>query len=321
MRRMMFGTNVKRRPVQNWMGCAQILLTCAVVVASLAMPALATAQVAVIANGSPITELDIAQRTKLMASSGSKNVSRQAVVQELIDDRLKIAKARVYGMEVTDAEVDGAFDTMAQRQRISSQQFTQALEKSGISANAIKARIRAEMTWSQLVRGRYGSSLQVGDADIADAMKANNQAESSVAYVYTLYPIVVLIPNGSGAGVVDAKRQIAENLRSRFDSCGTGLSLARGLREVAVREPISKNAAELPEPFRELLAKLEVGRLSTPDVTAQGLQMFALCDKKESKADSPAKREVREKLYTSRYQTESKKFLDEIRKSAMIEYR
>jgi peptidyl-prolyl cis-trans isomerase SurA len=299
----------------------KLLLACTLVVASLAMPVLATAQVAVIANGSPITELDIAQRTKLMATSGTKNVSRNDVIKELIDDRLKIAKARTYGMEVSDAEIDGAFATMAQRQRISPEQFAQVLEKSGISANAIKARIRAEMTWSQLVRGRYSSSLQVGDADIADAMKSNNQAESTLTYTYTLYPIVIVIPSGSSAGVVDSKRQIAENLRSRFTSCGSGLPLARSLREVAVRDAISRNGAELPEAFRELLSKLEVGRLSTPDVTPQGLQMFALCEKKESKADSPAKREAREKLFTSRYQAESKKFLDEIRKSAMIEYK
>jgi peptidyl-prolyl cis-trans isomerase SurA len=307
-------TSVKPRPIQNWM-------VCAVIAASLFLPALATAQVAVIANGSPITELDIAQRTKLLASSGTKSVTRQTVIQELIDDRLKIAKARTYGMEVTEAEVDGAFDSMAQRQRISSPQFAQVLERSGISAGAIKARIRAEMTWNQLIRGRFNTTLQVGDADVAEAMKTTNEAENSVAYVYTLYPIVVLVPNGSGAGIIDGRRQIAENLRSRFESCSSGLALARGLRDVAVREPVSRNSSELPETFRELLAKLEVGRLSAPDVTPQGLQMFALCDKKESKSESPAKREVREKLFTSRYQTESKKFLEEIRKSAMIEYK
>jgi peptidyl-prolyl cis-trans isomerase SurA len=49
--------------------------------------------------------------------------------------------------------------------------------------------------------------------------------------------------------------------------------------------------------------------------------MFALCDKKESAAESPAKRELREQIYTSRYETEAKKFLEEIRKSAMIEYK
>ena len=116
----------------------------------------------------------------------------------------------------------------------------------------------------------------------------------------------------ASAGAIDAKRQIAENLRGRFDSCKTGLPLARGLRDVAVREPITKNSGDLPEPFRDLLAKLEVGRLSSPDVTPQGLQMYALCEKKESTADSQAKREIREKIFATRYETEAKKFLDEI---------
>ena len=49
--------------------------------------------------------------------------------------------------------------------------------------------------------------------------------------------------------------------------------------------------------------------------------MFALCDKKESKTDSPLKREVRQELFTKRFEAESKKFLDEIRKQAMIEYK
>jgi peptidyl-prolyl cis-trans isomerase SurA len=316
MDRAMAGMNVKRRPVRNFMASA-------IIAASLLAPAMASAQVVVIANGSPITELDIRQRTKLMTLSSKTKApaTREQAIKELIDDRLKIARARTYGLEVTDAEVDAAFENMARRQRISPQQFSQVLDNGGISAAAVKARLRAEMTWSQLVRGRYGSSLQVGDADVANVLKSNNQSENTVGYVYTLYPVTVIVPNGSSPAVIDARRQMAENLRGRFESCKAGLALARALRDVAVREPITKSSADLPEPFRDLLAKLEVGRLSSPDVTAQGLQMFALCDKKETTAESPAKRELREKIFSSRFEAESKKYLDEIRRAAMIEYK
>lgn len=293
----------------------------AIIAASLLAPAMASAQVVVIANGSPITELDIRQRAKLMTLSSKTTATREQAIQELIDDRLKIAKARSYGLEVTDADVDAAFNTMATRQRISPQQFAQVLDNGGISANAVKARLRAEMTWSQLVRARYGSSLQVGDADVANVLRSSNQSENTVGYVYTLYPVTVIVPNGSSPAVIDGKRQMAENLRGRFNSCKTGLALARSLRDVAVREPVTKSSADLPEPFRDLLAKLEVGRLSSPDVTPQGLQMFALCDKKETTAESPAKRELREKIFSSRFEAESKKYLEEIRRQAMIEYK
>jgi peptidyl-prolyl cis-trans isomerase SurA len=279
-------------------------------------------QVVVIANGSPITEYDIQQRMKLDASATHKGATRQQVIDDLIDDRLKIAKARVYGLEVGDAEVNSAFEGMATRQHITIQQFTQVLERAGISPNTVKARIRAELTWQQLVRGKFGSSLQVGDSDIANALKGRNESETKdVGYIYTLYPVTVVVPRGSNEATISAKRSIADNLRTRFVSCNEGLAMARALRDVAVREPITRSSADLTTQLREILGNIEVGHLTAPEVTAQGLQMFAVCNKKETTSESPLRREVREQLYTKRFESESKKFLDEIRKSAMIEYK
>jgi peptidyl-prolyl cis-trans isomerase SurA len=292
--------------------------TGAMIAIVLACPA--TAQVVVTANGSPITEYDIQQRIKLEASA--KPSSRQQVIEDLIDDRLKIAKAKVYGLEVGDSEVNTAFEGMATRQHVTVQQFTQVLERAGISPNTVKARIRAELTWQQLIRGKFGSSLQVGESDIANALKSRNEGETpAVGYIYTLYPVTIVVPRGSSEATISAKRSIADNLRTRFVSCNEGLAMARALRDVAVREPITRSSADLSAQLRELLGKIEVGHLTAPETTPQGLQMFAVCNKKETTAESPLRREVREQLFTKRYESESKRFLDEIRKSAMIEYK
>ena len=304
------GMRLKLRPIHCW-------LVAAVFTAVLAAPA--SAQVVVVANGSPITELDIQQRSKLMASSTHKSSTRQEVINELIDDRIKIAKAKVYGREASESEVDAAFENMARRQRITPQQFGQMLDRAGISPNAIKARMRAEIVWNQLVRGKFQSSLQIGESDVANALKARNEAETKAGYTYTLYPITLVAERGEGG--LDARRREAENLRGRFTSCGEGLPMVRALRNVAVREPVRRSSSELPAQLRDLLGGMEVGRLTTPEVTPQGLQMFALCEKKESTSDSPVKREVREDLFNKRFETEGKKFLDEIRKQAMIEYK
>jgi peptidyl-prolyl cis-trans isomerase SurA len=286
------------------------------------LPTPGRAQVVVVANGSPITELDIQQRTKLIASSTQKTPTRQEVIQELIDDRIKIAKARVYGLEVSDRDVDSAFESMASRQHITPAQFAQVLERNGIAPAAVKARVRAELTWNQLVRGKFGSSLQISETDIADAMKDSKDANAQVtAYNYTLYPVTVLVPRGSSPGVVQAKRQEAENLRGRFTACNQGLALARSLRDIAVREPVSRSSADLPPQLRDMLGSMEVGHLTAPEVTPQGLQMFAVCAKRESTTESPAKKQAREQLFNKRFEAESKKYLEEIRKQAMIEYK
>jgi peptidyl-prolyl cis-trans isomerase SurA len=298
------------------------LAACAVMAAVLGLPVAARAQVVVVANGSPITELDIQQRTKLIATSTKKPTTRQEVINELIDDRLKIGKAKVYGLEVSDAEVDEAFGNMARRQNITSDQFAQVLEKNGIAPGTIKARIRAELTWNQLVRGKYQSSLQIGDNDIASAMRARNESDSPTAgYIYTLYPITIVAPRNAPEAAQQEKRRLSDELRAQFGNCNTGLALARRMRDVAVREPINRSSGDLAPALRDLLGGMQVGQLTTPEATAQGLQMFALCGKKESNAESPLKKELREQIYTQRFEAEGKKFMDEIRKQAMIEYK
>ena len=54
----------------------------------------AQAQVVAIVNGEPITALDIRQRTRLIQLSTQKTPSRQEVLDELIDDKLKVQLAQ-----------------------------------------------------------------------------------------------------------------------------------------------------------------------------------------------------------------------------------
>ena len=302
-------------------GLRNSLAAAVLTLCGLMLPAVATAQVVVVANGSPITELDIAQRSKLMAASTHKTPARQEVIQDLIDDRIKIAKAKMYTIDITDADVDNTFQTMASRQHLSPQQFSEVLMRSGIYPQTLKARIRAELAWNQLIRGKFSASLEINDVDVTKAMMESHEASTGVGYIYTLYPVIVLAPRGSSEGFLKSKLQEATELRNRFVSCAQGLAMARGMRDVAVREPVTRSSADLPEQFRQLLGSMELGHLTTPEPTNQGLQMFALCNKRESNSDTPAKKQAREQIFATRFEIESKKYLEEIRKQAMIEYK
>ena len=50
--------------------------------------------------------------------------------------------------------------------RTTADQLTQMLAKSGVNASTLKSRIRADIAWQQLVRGRYQASLQIGEKDL-----------------------------------------------------------------------------------------------------------------------------------------------------------
>ena len=185
--------------------------------------------------------------------------------------------------------------------------------------NTLKARLKADMTWNQMVRGKFGQQLNPSEKDIFDAEMKSDQKESGVEY--TLHPITFVVPRGSPANVLEARKREADALRQRFQACNTGLPFARALREVVVRAPIRRNSADLSPALREVLAKVDVGKVTPPEITEGGVEVFALCEKKETNSDSPTKRKVRDEIFQRRFTTRAERYLKELRAQAMIEYK
>jgi peptidyl-prolyl cis-trans isomerase SurA len=277
-------------------------------------------QIVVIVNGEPITALDVDQRSKLSQLSTHKVPPRQEVLDELINERLKLREAKKFGLDVSASEVDTAYASMAGRMRFTADQLTQQLAKSGVNVSTLKARIKADIAWSQIVRGRYQASLQIGEKDILSAMET--KSDDSVGYDYTMRPILFLVPAGSAETLIEGRKREAEALRGRFQGCEEGITFARALKDVAVREQVIRSSADIPAELRKVLEGIEVGRLTPPEVTKFGVEMFAICAKKESTADnSPGKRQAKENLMAKRYEQRSKQYLQELRRGAMLEYK
>ena len=300
----------------------KILLLLAFAFAAAALPARAQ-QVVVMVNGDPITSFDIDQRTRLNQLTTQKTPTRQAVVDELIEEKLKLQLLKRFSIEGMDKDVDSAFANMARRARLTPQQMGEQLARSGVTVSNLKSRIKAEITWNQVVRGRYQSSFQFSEKDImAKWQESNPDAKPAVGYDYTLRPILFVVPRGSPSSLTEARRKEAEALRARFVNCQDGIRMARGMRDVAVRGSTTRTSADLPAPLREILDKTEVGRLTAPEVTQDGVEVYALCRREQSSADnSPEKRKAREELVAAQFKIKAEAFMKELRSQAMIEYR
>jgi peptidyl-prolyl cis-trans isomerase SurA len=279
--------------------------------------------VAVMVNGEPITAYDIDQRNKLNVLS-HKAATRQQVIDELIDEKVKIKEAKKFGVDPTASDIDSAFAQMSSRMRTTPDALTKMLEAQGIRSETLKARLRADMVWGSLVRGRFKESLQVGEKDVAAAVEVNADEKDkpqTESFEYQMRPIVLIVPRGAAPAAVDLRRKEAETLRARVQSCDEATALFKSMQNAAIREPVSKTSADLPAPLRDVLDKTPIGHLTAPEVTKQGVEMVALCARKPTTIDTPKKREIREKMFADKFEKKSKAYLEEIRKAAMIEYR
>ena len=300
-----------------------LIAGCAVALAVLAggVSPLQAQSVAVMVNGEPITNYDVEQRTKLNFLTTRKQMARQEVIDELINEKVKIKEAKRFGVDPSASDIDQAFAGMGSRMRLSVDQLAKTLESQGVRPETLKARLKADMVWTSLVRGRYKESLQVGEKDVAAAAQEGDEASQAEAFEYKMQPIVLIVPRGSAPAAVDLRRKEAESLRERVQTCEQANSYFKSMQNAAIREAVTKTSADIPGPLRELLNKTPIGHLTPPEVTKQGVEMVALCDRKPTKVDTPKKREIREKMYAQKYEAKSKAYLNDIRKAAMIEYR
>lgn len=271
-------------------------------------------------NGEPITSYDVDQRARFIQISTHKTASRQEVLDELINEKLKVQILRRYKLDITDKEVEAAYASMGRNMRMTPQQLTQALAQANVDANTLKARIRSDLAWQQIVRGKFQQSLQVRDKDVLDALakRKGEDKEDSTGFEYVLRPILFMVPNRTESQIEGRKRE-AEALRARFNNCDEGLPFARALRNVVVRDQVKRTSADLPPPLRKILDETTVGRLTNPEVTQQGVEVFALCARNQTTIETAAKRQIREELFAEKFKAQSERYIQELRRGAMIE--
>ena len=280
----------------------------------------AHAQVVAIVGGEPITEVDIAQRSRLIELSVQKKPPRQEVLDELIDDKLKVQLSKRYLAEVPKREIESAYANIARRAGMTVAQFAKMTAQSGITPEALKARIHADYVWTQIVRGKFQGSLQVGDKEVEVKMQAANKEEPA-NFEFKLRPVLFLVARGASPAAFEARKKDAEALRARFQSCDEGVRIAMSLPDVAVREIITRQSVDIGQQQRDVLNNTAIGHLTPPDITPQGVEVFAVCSKTPASGESPAKRKARDEMFNERYQALSKKFLKELRSQALIEYK
>jgi peptidyl-prolyl cis-trans isomerase SurA len=313
----------------------RLLIAAAGVTAFAATPAPALAQnVVLIVNGEVITNYDIEQRGKFNTLASHKSQPRQEIIEELIDDKLKAQYARRYKIDLGDKDVEAQYADMAKRMHQTADQLTQVLAQSGINSKTLKAKILADMSWQYIVRGKFQTSFNFNDSavskeieeqkkkDLENQKKSDagdaKKGDAEVGYDYTLRPILFLVPRGNTA-LMEARRKDAEALRAQFANCETGLPAARARRDVIIRDMITKNSSDVVPAVREILNKTELGHLTPPEATADGVQLFAVCERKETTTETPEKRNAMNRLVSKEFDSKSKALLRELRRQAMIE--
>jgi peptidyl-prolyl cis-trans isomerase SurA len=287
-------------------------------------PAGARAQAIVaVVNGAPISSRDVDSRSALLKLS-HQDLDKKMVLESLIEERLKMMEARRVDLLPDDDEVNEAFTNIARNMKMSPEQLTQGLSTRGVPASTLKARLRADLGWNRFVREKFRATTPIQDQDVVAALsKKTDQEKAKVekTETYRVASVILVMPKNAPAALVAQRKAEASALRGKFKSCTEGIAYARTLRDVAVKPIISRTTSGLSGAVREILDKTPEGTLTDPEEGDEGIEMFAVCEKKTETGSMAMQAAVREELTTSGMEVQARKYISDLRARAVIEYR
>lgn len=317
----------------RWRACRRRVATRATAVAVAALAAFGTLaalpspaaaqQILVMVQGQPITSFDVAQRIKLAQLTERRSPNQKQALEELIDERLKIVTAERFGITADKEELDKMFARMGTRTGRTPEQLTAALAQSGLDARMLKEKMRADYVWNNYVRGRFSSAATVRDSDVFAALESKGEdlTRAQRTTEYTVRQIVLVVSRTASPAERSQRIAEANSLRKSFTDCEAGIATARAMRETVIRDPVIRTSADMSAPVRKVMDDTPIGQLTAPEVTRVGVEMVAVCGRREVVGESTQKREIRAELETKQFDALSQRLLADARKSVMIQYR
>jgi peptidyl-prolyl cis-trans isomerase SurA len=272
------------------------------------------ANVKVTVNGTPITDVQIAQRVKLFAIEGNKTGQRGAT-EQLIDEAIQMQEAKRLGIEVSGAQIDEGIMQIARNTKLSRDRLIQMLQQSGVNIDTLRDRLEAAIAWNGVTQAAIMPQVQI--SDLALDQQAASKVAAYQSFDYILKEIIFVAPGGQGASARTAQ---ANRYRSSFAGCDSAVELSLGYTDAAVIDVGRRHATQLPEAIAKELAGLNAGGITKPRVVETGVSMLAVCQKTQAEDLTFIKGDLRAEVGSDALKGQVEAYLADLRKRAKIIY-
>ena len=243
-------------------------------------------RIVAIVDGDVITNDDVESRTRLFAMSTGLAMApdvidrlRPQIVNQLVDERLRIHAARDQKVIVSDRDIGTAIREIEQRNNMPAGMLRQRLAAAGVSQRTLVDQIRAQLGWGQLMRGLLGDKLNVTAAEADEQLRLRSTQSGHQEYRIG----EIFVPIDNPANTADAQRfaeTVIQKLRSgaSFALVAAQFSQNQSALDGGERGWIQTNQMD-PE-VAALVTNMPVGAIGNPVKVAGGFSIVALHGKR-----------------------------------------
>ena len=243
---------------------------------------------------------------------------RKKAMDELIEERLKFQEAKRLTITSADDEVEKAFKSIADKNKMTPQQFMEFIKSQGSDAAVMKARFKAQMTWREVVRRRFGHMISFNTRDI-EQFVANSKQGQQDSVELQLQKITLSTPGKLDQKIMAQRFEEAESLRRKFTGCKETVNLTKGITHAKFEDLSYKSPSSIAEPERSKLLAASDGDMLPGSFTASGVELYAVCGRRTVKIDEQKRQQVENELQSKEFERMASRLLADLKKDALIE--
>jgi len=145
-------------------------------------------KIAILVNDNVITNYDIEQRIKMFAILNQINVTPEnsnsitnSIVNELIDNLLKIEKIKEYNISVKNSDIERLENQYFRKIGISKDKIFELMEFNDVDTNQFYQMLYNDIAWQTLISKLYYRITSVSDEEIEDLLNQDPQISREIA--------------------------------------------------------------------------------------------------------------------------------------------
>jgi peptidyl-prolyl cis-trans isomerase SurA len=270
-----------------------------------------------------VTNLQKSMLDQLREEGNAASVAkyRKQAQEELIEERLKVQAAKKLGIEVSDDEVNSIVKGLADRNKMTLDQFGQHMKGMGVDISTLVDRFRAHKAWRDLIARRYAAQISITQRDIDRAISSTSLDAGDDTAELQLQKITLTLPSKIDQAGLAKRYSEAEGLRRKFRNCATMPELSKGVTDAKFTDLKFVKPGAIAEPTRTMLLGAKDGVMLPPATTASGVEIYAVCGRRAVVGNEAERTKAMQDLQSKELEVLARRHMRNLRQEADIEYR
>lgn len=268
-------------------------------------------EVAVEVNDQIITNYEISQRILMLQTFGAKNISKNDVINSLIDERLFSYSGNELEVLPNESDVEIGLDNFAKRGNLNKPELLKYLASKNIDEDTLRAYVEAGLTRRKVIQKKFINNIDISQRDVdsaydLDEILSKNKS-NEIEYISLTF---------SNPLKYDKQLKIFNKIRSNVDNCLDLQSKKNKFDDVNLKIH-KENENNLSSYVFDKLNSLDINETIVSKDLNDNINLLMLCSR-NSKIDKNTQEIIRNKIFNNKITKISNRYLQELKGEAFI---